>query len=375
MGSITFKGGQTAYKMLIIETYKKLREQLNTIKNKDNTKGLNSIIDYLNKVSEDNYILTAKDASPQDFIQYLKAKNKNINTEVINTFNRYHIKVIWLSYNLLKTYFTFEPEYDKFFLLSSSTRRGLLTRGMIFKGEAERVKAKSNIKNYGFIDVTSMQKEVDDKPSESFEVLINGRYVMVKYPNATTKKIDEVEKDKYYIWYGCHMSLPERTKVTLSFDKLYPTFYIGEMEKNPTTGGNNEVFLEEHPWTVSVIYDKDLHVSYKKETGITTTTTTTTTSESEGTIKKEIITEKTIPDILGDDLFTNQKIVHMVPSIKANGQNVIDFNSFRFKIENIKDYEIILMMPYAPPKADMLVALNINKSNNDDKEEVILSTS
>lgn len=436
--NIDYKGYQKLYEVTVLEIYEKLERNLCAWIKFDTDKGNKSdkaekvknircyLIKFINTYKDSEYKSSkncdkttdkfAEKNPPKDyippnrFIAYLQLEPNNTNeadNELCRIFTEHYIKTIWMSYNLLKVFFTFEQLYDQLFLLLNDSRKAMLTEGVVFnlqKKECnETPPPQQHVLDWYRIErqpTIQRTKTETETGTETGTKLDDFTITSIKLYRGNTE-IQKGENKPFLIWLGCQMTLPTKTQITLSFDSLYPTFYLGKKNRN-TRGGCNEIFMEEHPWTINAIYDTelgrqddDIGSLKPKETSVKVLA-----KFANGLAYKDL-KEGELSDLqkIGvnkSKLFEKQNLLNI--SSKYNYKEEINgasgtinreedvtsppsFRRFDFEVfPNSEDYDLILQMPYAPPKADMLVSLKINKSpqspqGSDPFEEVILTTS
>jgi len=278
-----------------------------------------------NQVETDESKKMQNFTSPRNLKEYLEDQKDNISEEVYNVMERlitpHQIRTAFTTYDLLMVYFSIYPIYEELFLFSSEARRALLTNGCVF--------GKDN----------------------------HGKLLWCPLSDLGKLEIMNLSTESLYVWWGCHLSLPINTKVMLSFSKMYPNMYV-KREKSREDGGSDEIFLEENPWSVNYVYDKNMIQKVEEQGQIIKSN-----SGNVGTNKQQGMMT----------FFSKNK------SADTSSQQVKDSeNSFKkvdiFVDAIVEDCEIIVMLPYMPPKADMLLTMKFDQ-NDENKEEVILTSS
>ena len=270
--------------------------------------------------------------------------------------------MIWMSHFQFYIYLAFNDIYDNFFLLSNQSRRAVLTGGAIMRRVVNKDQTIS-IKWYEivrYLDEVGFQKiRFLDNQNNSIELTEN-----------------QLEEGQYFMWLGTNMQIPPKTKITLDFDKVYPNFFLG-VKKEDSFGGKDEIFLQEGPWSLNAICNGN----FLDEGKIQSDRKLTITDNGEY-IQNYQPTDK---HVVVAKLDPFQKTLNFYPRVKGQnfkgmhmGTDFTDKDNFT-NIEmwaelHTEDYDLVLLIPYTPPKADMLLSLKIKDNKNDTHEEVILSS-
>jgi len=250
----------------------------------------------------------------------------------VKILSKHHINIIWMSYHLFKVCLTYFPIYDEFYLMSSESRRMILTKGCVFWKSGGEIKYQELKRHFLLSNKGSIRQKI-------------------------VQECSYIPKENLFLWLGCHMSLPDKTKITLSFDRLYPNLYLG-MNKKSNSNMSEEIFIEENPWSVNAVYNKGMLTDYDNN--------------------HSIETNQLNPFQFSLNMFSESNDKYKPDEPKEFKRRDLNANN------DSNDYDLILTIPYVPPKADMLVSMKIRnhnpeckcvgKCNCDDFEEVILSS-
>ncbi|HAA18143.1 MAG TPA: hypothetical protein DCR93_34435 [Cytophagales bacterium] len=304
--------------------------------------------------------------------------------QVISYFNdlllRLVVIAITVRYQILMSNTKLIPIYNDFFLSGNTARRVFLTTGGFFKvtkkddGTYER-------DLYPFsIDKTHKEDSVEGIQTNIKNWLTNeiNSFKDNRDPNAS--------EDAVFFWPGVGMNFPTNTQFILTFNGLFPTLHIKSRRKlkgyavqtvvtstkkakdaeanasnhEPDTSSHSrlplsesadfhqQVYLEEYPWAVNMIFHEDLVVDLQDH-------------------------NEDRPDLNVDNaprIGANERNLTINKQSISNRHNP-DFQQLSMKVNaKAEDCEIIVKIPYIPPSFDAL--LNIKFEGGSD--EIILTT-
>lgn len=140
--------------------------------------------------------------------------------------------------------------------------------------------------------------------------------------------LEKPKEDAFY-WPGCDMAIPENAKIILSFNNPYPSAFIKQE--------NGEIFIEENSW----------HLNY-------------------------IDNDNLLESVTGVDDNNIKAYEAAFPKGKTEKSSDPNFQTIEMTVkEELKNYDIVVQVPYITPSADMLLKVSFK----DKKDEIILSTS
>lgn len=301
--------------------------------------------------------------------EYLETLAANGDKDLIKQINvKYRIARIDAAYYIMGLLFPIYPESDVAYRYSDSFRKAMLTDGGIIYNNRPETDQKDSKDFIAFS--TLLQKE--DPILEVQDILI----AVTNYFGGAIQFPEHYDFKEFFLFNGVEMAIPEQAKTIMSFNRAYPIAVIrsksqnsvSKKEEDPFRMINSknqdheffEVHLEENPWsfTWSVNWPKILEINGSEILNEDETSGEDLPVNAGGSFSKRL---------------TSALRARILEYQESGGVEQVDYMNIEVKIRKvIENCEIIIQLPFMPPRADLLTNIQFD---NEESPGIILTCS
>ncbi|WP_281991470.1 hypothetical protein [Aquimarina aggregata] len=325
--SQTMSVEKLSHKKRIVNLKKDIKEIFELYKPSNDHKVHNELMKFIN--SYDGMIKILDDFEKREL------EDNSTKSKIVFIKNKYRIQRIVTKYNLMSSLIGIYDIFNEAFLMSSASRRS------IFSDDGAVFFSKKNKEGGHILEFFSLEDCVKNNEEEELKDKLK-TMVQTKEPGLDFH---------LQLWQGCEMTMPKGCKITLSFSQIYPSLYIKRIDNN------DEIFIEEHPWNINYIADKDL-LNYNNENQFLSDVIAI---ENWDRIKRR----------------TGSISKNQLSAIIRDEENVKDeFQKIELEVlKALDECDVVIQMPYITPRADILLQVSFNDNvKKDSNAEIILTT-